>query len=205
MRQVNFDNDKLNKLRLSLKAVARKKDVPLKHERIDVPDSAVFQYDMQPGARLETRPRPDDPFILVVELHTNGLALGREFKLELSSPEAPLDSKTQRPTPLKLPTKPKPCIRYKPQGPSGHGVVDAEGILRAEVNVTDVSAALAGGKQYTLYAVPLSAKLQSLTRHTSCNVPEPLHQSLEEEAGTPFMGMWPEGANSPMKGEGLGF
>lgn len=66
-----------------------------------------------------------------------------------------------------------------------------------------MSAALGGGKQFTLYAVPLSQKLKDLIRHTTYDIPEPLHQHVDEEERQPFTGMWPEGANIPMKGEML--
>lgn len=176
------------------------KHVPLKDERVDVPDSAEFHYDTRPDALVETQPRPEDPLLLTVTFRTNAVPSGTGFRFEVSRAGVPMDSKTQRPPPLKLSKK---GLRYKTPTKDSVPLVDAEGVIRAELSLADVKVALAGERRYTVWVVPLAKGDKALARDVTLDLPEPLHPSMEEDAtGEPFNGMWLDNMNPPMKGEG---
>ncbi|MFP2927614.1 hypothetical protein ACLESO_20950 [Pyxidicoccus sp. 3LG] len=200
VRKVLFKEEKVQNQVLTVHAKA-KKDAPLKGERVDVPDSEELRYDMQPDVLLETQPRPDDPLMLMVTFRTQALPSGKGVKLEVSSASAPMDSKTQRPPPLKLPKK---CLVYKTSTQDGVALTDSEGVIRAEVNLADVKVALAGERRFTVWVVPVAKADKALARDATRELPEPLHPpSMEDDAtGAPFRGMWPEDMSIPMKGEG---
>ncbi|MCP3142900.1 hypothetical protein [Pyxidicoccus xibeiensis] len=201
VRKLLFTEEKAKNQVLTVLAKA-KKDAPLKGERVDVPDSEELRYDMQPDALLETQPRADDAFMLTVIFRTQALPSGKGFKLEVSSASAPVDAKTQRPPPLTLQKK---SLVYKTSIKDGVALTDAEGVIRAELNLADVKVALKGEQRFTVWVVPVAKADKSLARDATLELPAPLHPpSMEEDAlmNEPFQGMWPELQNIPWKGEG---
>jgi len=182
VRSFSFSDKHLKGRMLVISAFVNKTDVPLKTERIDVQPSRRIQYDMKPGATLETRPAQHDPFLLSVTLSTTGVPASRGFKLEFATPSGTLL------------TLPRDCVTYElAQAKGAYGVTDSKGIFRAKVDVSDISAALQGGKEYELRAVPVNKADEDLALSEKLSLPEPLQEEAEEVPETPFLGMWPQG------------
>ncbi|HEX5752839.1 MAG TPA: hypothetical protein VFZ09_41930 [Archangium sp.] len=181
VRALNFSDKNLKGKQLAISAFVKKKDVPLKTERIDVQPSKEIGYDMEPGAQLQAQPALYDPFVLTVSLSTNAVPASRGFKLELT---------TSSGTPLKLPAD---CIAYELRRKGGGGVTDSKGVFRAKVDVSDVAAALEGDKTYKLRVVPVEKADEALACEEELTIPEPLEQKEPQEVLGDFPGMWPDG------------
>jgi hypothetical protein len=181
VRALNFSDKNLKSKNLVISAVAKKMDVPLKAERIDVRPSKRLQYDMEPSAQLQAQPALYDPFVLTVSLSTNAVPASRGFKLELT---------TSSGTPLKLPAD---CISYELRRKAGGGVTDSKGVFRAKVDVSDVAEALQGDKTYKLRVVPVEKADEALAREEELPIPEPLHPQEPQDVLGDFPGMWPDG------------
>lgn len=181
VRALNFSDKNLKGKNLVISAVARKMDVPLKTERIDVQPSKRIQYDMEPGASLQAQPALYDPFVLTVSLSTNAVPASRGFKLELT---------TSSGTPLKLPAD---CISYELRRKAGGGVTDSKGVFRAKVDVSDVAEALEGEKAYKLRVVPVEKADEALACEEELSIPDPLQPQEPQEVLGDFPGMWPDG------------
>ncbi|WPB78286.1 hypothetical protein KYC5002_03835 [Archangium violaceum] len=181
VRALDFSDKALKGKQLAISASVKKKDVPLKTERIDVQPSKEVGYDMEPSAQLQAQPALYDPFVLTVSLSTNAVPASRGFKLELT---------TSSGTPLKLPAD---CISYELRRKAGGGVTDSKGVFRAKVDVSDVAEALKGEKAYKLRVVPVEKADEALASEEELSIPEPLEQKEPQEVLGDFPGMWPEG------------
>ncbi|QRK07932.1 hypothetical protein JQX13_49580 [Archangium violaceum] len=188
VRALDFNDKNLKGKQLVISASVKKKDVPLKTERIDVRPSKRIQYDMAPNVELEAQPALYDPFILNVSLRTNALPASRGFKIEIANSSG------------NLLTLPKDCVTYELRTKEA-GVTDSKGVFRAKVDVSDIAEALKGAKEYVVRVVPLNKadRELELTSSKSLTVPEPLQQEEAENVMGDFPGMWPDGREVPMK------
>jgi hypothetical protein len=181
VRTVDFSAKELKGKQLGISAFVKKKDVPLKTERIDVQPSREIGYDMEPSAQLQAQPALFDPFVLTVSVSTNAVPASRGFKLELT---------TSSGTPLKLPAD---CISYELRRKGGWGVTDSKGVFRAKVDVSDIAEALKGDKAYKLRVVPVEKADAALACEQELSIPEPLQPQEPQDVLGDFPGMWPEG------------
>ncbi|HEX8698315.1 MAG TPA: hypothetical protein VF815_05730 [Myxococcaceae bacterium] len=168
---------------LALKATAQKKGVLFENEKIDVVDSEVTAYDAKPSATLELKLKAGEDYVRLVELATKAVTLSQTFKLEVFNPEAPVDPKKPNSQVLKLaPTS----LRYKQPRKVTNGVlgaIDQDGILRAEVDLRDVAAALqqAGGKKCKLRVIPTDKTLKDCAKDTVIELPAELMPPEEQQ------------------------
>jgi hypothetical protein len=202
VRTFSFRDEKVMGKDLELSVEAHNKRAPWGAERIHVQTVEGPSYSMRRKARLETRPKASDRFILEVSLHTTAVGLSRGFKLELIDPQARPDPKQKGKPASKFK---KTTIRYKPDR-GGVGVTGVDGVFHAEVDVNDVAAALEdGGKEYHLRILPVKPEDKDLvpSEPVKLFIPEPLEQQAFEDVRL-FPDMWDvPGGSIPMKGEGL--
>lgn len=136
-RHVDFK--KVENAQLIIYAEPLKKEVPLGPEKITVANSPSVTYDTTASASLELKPKAEDAYLRLIELTTHAVPLGTALKVELKTLETPPGAKKRGPQVLTLA---RTALRYKQARKGTGGLMDPEGVFRAELDLRDVAAAL---------------------------------------------------------------
>ena len=183
-RKVNFAD--VPKATLNIAAAVRKKDVVLGAEKITIPPTETKKYEVKPSGKLELKPKAGAEYTRQIELTTHAVGLGQTFRLEFFNPEAPVPPKKPGPEPLKIdPANLRYTQPRKSPTKVALGGLEQDGVLRAEVDLREVSDALrqAGGKKCKVRVIPTDAALKGpCGLEAALELPEELmHAEPEQE------------------------